>query len=132
MREDLITTMSFMEFVGGLADVCGAVGGVAAIALWVAARRTRQLAQELVKISLRIEGEGREIALPLEIIRRDVSRAELLGRIGMLPMRKPGARFALRELGTPAVMRAINAVSRAETNALVIPATREEVEQFDL
>ncbi len=124
--------MNFMDFVGGIADICGAIGGLAAVALWVAARRTRQLAQELVKIVLRIEGEGREIALPLEIVRRDLSRAELLGRIGMLPMRKPGARFTLRALGSPAVMREINRVSRGETNVLAIPASTEEVEQFDL
>lgn len=124
--------MNFFELIGNLSNVFGTVGGIAAIALWVANRRSARLSQETVNVKLKIQGEGREIALPLEIIRRDLSRAELLGRIGMLPMKKAGVRFALRELGTPAVMRALNAVVKGETNELVIPATAEEVEQFDL
>jgi hypothetical protein len=124
--------MSFLELIGNLSNVFGTVGGLAACALWLANRKAKRLAQETVNVKLRIHGEGREIALPLEIVRRDLSRAELLGRIGMLPMKKAGARFALRELGTPAVMRALNAVAKGETNTLVIPASAEEIEQFDL
>lgn len=124
--------MTFLEIVGDVSNIFGTFGGLAAIALWFGQRRAKKLSEATVKVVLRIEGEGREIVLPLEIIRRDVSRAELLGRIGMIPMRKAGARFALRNIGTPAVMREINRVSRGETNVLAIPASAEEVEQFDL
>lgn len=124
--------MTTLEIIGNVSNFFGTFGGLAAIALWLGQRRAKKLAEVTVKVCLRIEAEGREIVLPLEIIRRDVSRAELLGRIGSIPMRKPGTRFALRNIGTPAVMREINRVSRGETNLLAIPASIEEVEQFDL
>ncbi len=124
--------MTMLEILGHVSNLFGTAGGIAAIALWFGDRRTKKLQAEEVTVLLSIQGEGRQLALPLEIIRRDVSRAELLGRIGMIPMRKAGSRFALREIGSPATMRAINAVVKGETSVLVIPASAEEVEQFDL
>lgn len=115
----------FLEPIIGLATLA------AASAAWLEQRRERRLASETVTVSLAIGEEG-QVVLPLEIVRRDLSRAELLGRIGMLPMRQAGARFALRQLGTPAVMRELNRVLAGETSSLVIPASREEVDQFDL
>lgn len=128
--------MTTLETVGNISNFFGVLGGivaaVASTATWFGNRRATRLAQEAVKIVLRIGENGRQIVLPLEILRRDVSRAELLGRIGMIPVKKAGSRFTLREIGSPAVMRSINAVSRGETSVLVIPATADEVDQFDL
>ena len=128
--------MSILEIVGNVSNFFGVLGGViaavASTATWFSNRRANRLAQEAVKVLLRVGEGGRQVALPLEIIRRDLSRAELLGRIGMLPMKKAGSRFALREIGTPATMRAVNSVLKGETSVLVIPATAEEIDQFDL
>lgn len=91
-------------------------------------------ASETVAVTLAItEGEGdRKVELPLSLLRRDVTRAELLGRIGMLPMREAGRRFSLRALSSPAFLAGINEVAEGKTSRLVIPATTEEIEQFDI
>lgn len=107
-------------------------GAVFAALIWANQRRMERAAKESVSVLLTLEEEGREIPLPLEIIRRDVSRAEILGRIGMLPMRSKGARFSLRALPTPAFMRALNNVVAGRTATLRVPCTREELEQFEL
>lgn len=117
---------SVVEPAVGIATLCAAGAG------WWEARRERRRGLEEVRVTLHLGGEEGEIVLPLFLLRRDVSRAELLGRIGMLPMRQPGQRFTLSRIGSPEVIRGINSVARGEADTLRIPATREEVEQFDL
>lgn len=114
------------------ANVLQVAGAVFAALVWFNQRRMERAAQESVSVLLTLEGEGKEIPLPLEIIRRDVSRAEILGRIGMLPMRSKGARFSIRALSTPAFMRALNNVVAGRTATLRVPCTQEELEQFEL
>lgn len=64
--------------------------------------------------------------------RRDLTRAEILGRLGMVPMKQPGKRFAIRHLATPEFIRAINEVVDRKTSELVIPCSQEEFDQFDI
>ncbi len=122
----------FFDLLGKVADFAGAVGGIiSAVGVLKLLARQGQEKQD-VRVLLTIQGEGRSVELPLVLKRRDVSRAELLGRIGMLPMRQKGARFSLRALSTAAFMAAVNEVVDGKSTTLVIPASREEVEQFDL
>ena len=121
-----------LEVIGQVSNLAGAIGGIIAafgVIKMLAAQRRQA---ENVVVALRLEGEEGTIDLPLEMLRRDVSRAELLGRIGMLPMRQKGARFAIRSLSTPAFMRAVNEVVEGRISTLVIPATSGEIEQFDI
>lgn len=137
--------MAFVIFAGAFAGIAlAATGGwevaepatgLATLAVsaagWLEARRSR--AQGGAPVSVFLEApSGARVQLPLELVRRDLTRAELLGRIGMLPMREAGKRFSLRSLGSPATMRAINAISGGEGTELILPATEAEVEQFDL
>ncbi len=121
-----------LEVIGNIADISGAIGGVVAAYGVISLLAAQQRAQERVEVALRLEGEGRTVVLPLELCRRDVSRAELLGRIGMLPMRSKGARFALRALSTSAFMAAVNDVVAGKATTLLIPCTGDELDQFDL
>ena len=121
-----------LEVIGQVSNLAGAIGGIIAafgVIKMLAAQRRQA---ENVVVALRLEGEEGTIDLPLEMLRRDVSRAELWGRIGMLPMRQKGARFAIRSLSTPAFMRAVNEVVEGRISTLVIPATSGEIEQFDI
>lgn len=122
----LETTLSWV------ANILQVAGAVFAALVWFNQRRTERTAGSIVSVLLTIEGEGKEFPLPLEIVRRDVSRAELLGRIGMLPMRQKGARFSLRALSSPAFMRAMNEVVAGRSATLRVPCTREELEQFEI
>ncbi len=121
-----------LEVIGQVSNLAGAVGGVVAAAGVIKMLAAQKRQEESVVVALRLEGGEGTISLPLEMLRRDVSRAELLGRIGMLPMRQKGVRFSIRALATPAFMRAVNEVVEGRTSTLVIPATSGEIEQFDL
>lgn len=122
-----------MEYVLGIVSNLLQVGGaVFAALIWVNQRRALRAASESVSVLLTLVEGAQEVLLPLEIVRRDVSRAELLGRIGMLPMRSKGARFSLRALSTPAFMREVNKVVAGRSATLRVPCTREELEQFEL
>lgn len=121
------------DVIGQVADLAGAVGGVFAafgvLRLMAAERRLK----ERVEVVLKLQGDdGKSIILPLELLRRDVSRAELLGRLGMLPMREKGSRFAIRSFSSPAIIRELNAVVEGKSSTIVIPVSTEEIEQFDL
>ena len=83
-------------------------------------------------MTLSLQGGSQSVPLPLELRRRDVTRAELLGRLGMVPMAQPGKRFSIRHLATPEFIRGVNAIADGETSSLVIPVTVDELEQFDL
>ncbi|MFH1235936.1 MAG: hypothetical protein V1685_03285 [Parcubacteria group bacterium] len=124
--------MGILEVVGHVSNMAGAIGGIVA-AIGVAKMLASQRKQAgKVEVRLVLPGEDRSVVLPLELLRRDVSRAELLGRIGMLPMRNKGARFSIRAFSTSAFMRALNEVVEGQTSTLQIPATSEELEQFEL
>ena len=44
--------------------------------------------------------------------------------------RDQGQRYSLRAMSTPAFMRAINEVVEGKSSTLVIPCTKEELDQF--
>ncbi len=87
-----------------------------------------------ITILLRTEkGEG-EIELPAKIRRRDFTRAEVLGRIGMVPLKDPKENgFRIAYTNAPEFIENIHAIYESEGNAqLIITCTREELEQFDV
>ena len=84
------------EVIGSIADILGVVGGIFAVLAWLKARQLQQEAAaererltQPVKVTLRLADNSREITLPMELRRAELTRAELLGRLGMMPMAKP-------------------------------------------
>ena len=76
---------------------------------------------------------GNDIELPVELLRGELTRAELLERLGMIPMKDKGHRFSLAYLNTPNFLHEINLIKLAEGNAvLIIPCDKDEFEQFDV
>lgn len=117
------------EIIGQASNFAGAIGGIVAAIGVVKMLATQRRALEHVEVQLRLEGENSTIALPLEMLRKDISRAELLGRLGMA-LKNQGQRFTLKALSTPKFMRAVNEVVEGRTSALIIPCTKEELDQF--
>ncbi|GAB4194612.1 MAG: hypothetical protein OHK0022_10820 [Roseiflexaceae bacterium] len=127
-----------MEYVGTIADVIGIVGAVFAGLAWLASRRTETwLHREQERLAAPVfvclvSGSDRKV-LPLELTRAELSRAELLGRIGMVPMKTPGARFSLASLSTPVFLRQLREAQQGNGSVTIeLPCTQAEIEQFDL
>lgn len=85
------------------------------------------------KISVILQNGRQRIELPVELRRAELTRAEVLGRIGMIPMKAKGQRFSLVHLSTPEFLRQINQILSSDGDStLIIPCNAEEFEQFDL
>lgn len=121
----------FLDFIGTAANIFDFVGGLAAVWVFFKIRALDRL-NEPVSVFLSLTSGEKKIALPLEMRRRDLSRAEILGRLGMVPMKTTGARFALRHLSTPDFIRSINEVIDRKSKELVIPCSEKEFDQFDI
>lgn len=86
-----------------------------------------------VEVKLRLTGGNTEIQLPVELRREILTRSELLGYLGMLPMKEKGKRYSLEYLSKREFSRKINqlAASKKESE-LIIPCSKEELAQFDV
>ncbi|MEM9758083.1 MAG: hypothetical protein AAF933_02560 [Pseudomonadota bacterium] len=100
------------------------------------ARRTREEAEaerrrlrEEVPIVLRLENDDREWRLPVEVPRALLSRAEIQGLLGVVPMKKKGF-YDIAYVATEDFHRMVRRVRNEDTREVVIKITDEEAEQF--
>jgi len=134
--------MNMIAMVSPIADAIGLITAVFALWGWantVILRRQIADAERRRSAAIRVvlKSPTRDVELPLAMVRADLSRAELLGRVGMLPLapaaaQAQGGRFRLRALGRPEFLVALAAVQRGERDELVISADEAEIDQFDL
>ena len=97
---------------------------------WRHQQRERQL-REPVVIRLVAEQGGRQLLeLPYMPTRRTVTRAEVLGLLGMIPSRQQ--RFDWKWLLKPQFMQHIEEIHSGTRNVLEIPITEEEFRQLDV
>lgn len=121
-----------------IADIIGIVSAIFSLLAWQQARQIHQQIElekqrqnKRVQVVLRYGAE--DIQLPVELRRAETTRAEILGRLGMIPMKERGKRFSLDYLNTPEFLRRLNEIIQGgEDTVLTIPCTRDEFEQFDL
>jgi hypothetical protein len=52
------------------------------------------------KISVILQNGGKSLELPIELYRSEFTRAEILGRVGMIPCKAKGQRFSLEFFST--------------------------------
>jgi hypothetical protein len=127
-----------METISRIADILSIFGAAFALLAWWQARRIRQeLKRETArlnnKVTIKLVYGGHEIELPVELQRGELTRAELLGRLGMIPMKNKGSRFSLAYTNTPDFLREINRIKNADgIGVLIIPCEKDEFEQFDV
>lgn len=131
-------SVTFLEWLGLVADLIGILGAVFALFAWRQARQIRaaqqlELARQSKMVQVTLQHGSQKIELPVQLRRAELSRAEILGRIGMIPMRKQSARFSLAYLNTPEFLKQINQVVEGTVDGvLTIPCTADEFRQFDL
>jgi hypothetical protein len=96
----------------------------------------RQRLDKRIKVMLQYGSESLE--LPMELRREEVSRAEILGRLGMIPMKVPlkeekQPRFSLKYTNKPEFLQQINDIKLSNgEHILTIPCSEDEFKQFDI
>ncbi len=95
-------------------------------------KREQARLSEVVKLMIIVTDGVERVTLPITVRRAEVSRAEILGRLGMVPMRTKGARFALAFVSTMEFCEAVSAIAAGRATTLVIPASQSELAQFDI
>lgn len=128
-----------LEWISLIADIVGILGAVFALFAWQQARQLREyLKQEQTRQNQMAQVELRygDKTYPLPVLqlrRSELTRAEILGRIGMIPMKKKGQRFEIRYTNTAEFLKQINQILDGKGDGvLTIPCTEEEINQFDL
>jgi hypothetical protein len=124
--------MTLLDTIGIIANVGGAISAFVGACGVIKLLKNARSSNEEIKVYLKADGQEPRL-LPVFLRRRDLTRAELLGRIGMLPMKESGApRFDLKALlATREFFEDLNALMEGKGNALEIAATPDEIDQFD-
>jgi len=119
-----------------IANLLQVLGAVFALLAWLQAKRLEKLAQdekerltEKVNFNLVLKSNGRSIDLPLSIPRGDITRAEVLGYLGMVPTRNPG-RYSLTWTARPEFLESLDLVKQGRARQIAILCSQEELEQF--
>lgn len=133
------------ELLGLFSDFAGTIGAIFAFFAWLNAMRMRiemkherERLNEKISLMLQLRSidpfrnDNATIELPISLRRAELTRAELLGRIGMIPMREKGRRFSLEYLGTPEFLARVDELQRGDEDILVIPCSADELDQFNL
>ncbi len=127
-----------MQLLSILADVIGIAGAFFALFAWWQARQVRSALQreqlrQRKKVTIVLSHGSEQYEIPIQLQRAEITRAEVLGVLGMLPMKERGKRFSIGFISTRDFLDEINEIIISEGDRrLRIPCQKEEFEQFDL
>ena len=127
---------SLIDYVSGVLGLFSFAVSVGTFVMVLAGRKAAKAEQarqeQRVKIRLLLQSEGnRTRLLPISLPRRMVSRAEVLGLMGMMPMTESGKRFSIRYLSSIEFLASIEEAQKSSGEyELIIPVSQAEFEQF--
>ncbi len=132
--------MNILTIIGHSADIIGVLGAIFATLAWVNTRRIRKESakererkNQKIKVILKNYDTGKTLELPVEMSRGEFSRAELLGRIGMIPMKNPKERFGITYFHSKEFYQHLDQVRVGSGEyEFIIPCTESEIEQFNV
>lgn len=128
-------------WLSSLADLVGIISAV--LAAFFAIRTYFDLRSEKRRlkglISIRLSTGAKNYTPPIPIRRGELTRAEVLGRLGMIPVKKQKGqpkeqtRFSIQHLHTEEFLRRLEEIKdgRGDT-VLLIPCDEAEYEQFEV
>ena len=126
--------MTWFSMIAGIASL---VGATFALMAWIQSRKVndRLEAEKIInnrKVVVVMQHGSEKLELPVELRRAELTRAEVLGRIGMIPTKEKGKRFSIGYLNTHEFLDQINKINESDGEGLLtIPCKKNEYEQFD-
>lgn len=126
--------------IGRFSDVVSVLGSLFALLAWLNTKRLgRTIKRERERLNQKVttvlKSENGAIRLPITLRRGDVTRAEVLGLVGMLPMKVhvKGERYSIAYLSDPQFSVELLRVQKSEGETeFLIQCTPEELNQFDV
>ncbi|MFZ1389061.1 MAG: hypothetical protein WBP46_04580 [Thiolinea sp.] len=120
-----------------LLDKIGIAAGIIALMVSISIRmylwRKEKQDNALIDIRLHCPEPKTTITLQGQIRRKNLTRAEVQGLLGILPMKEKGKRYELQALNQKAFFDALEeAQVNGDIHELVIKCSAKELEQFDL
>ena len=120
------------DWLDKLGILLGLVTGIVTLMIWVYLLRKEKKDNDLISISLEVCQKEYRATLPGKIRRKNLTRAELQGMLGMLPMNESGKRYQLATLNAPEFFEALEkAQVDREIGEVVVSCSDEEFGQFD-
>ncbi len=132
-RKSLILAMDKMSLV---ANIITFLSFLFSILAWYKARQVHgfleaEKTRHNKKIRVILRNGEKTIELPIEIRREELTRSEILGRIGMIPMNEKGKRFTIEYLNAPEFFQQINTLKdNYGEGILEIRCSPNELKQF--
>ena len=134
--EEFIKWFGFIGTAVGI--LLGILGTYYSWNAWSESKRTQQLLEkeearknEKIKVVL-TDGKNEHILPPIR--RRDISRSEIQGRLGVIPMKAKGERYSIEFTNSSDFYRQIDLISEksceTDSSRLIINCTGEELAQF--
>lgn len=101
--------------------------------IWLNQKRKERRDNTLIYIRLQCDDPQVIITMQGQIRRKNLTRAEILGLLGMLPMKNPKERYELSNISKSVFFEALE-LAQIDNNIaeVVIPCEKNEITQFDL
>lgn len=120
------------DFLDKFGIIIGLITGLVTVAIWMHLLRKESRDNKLISISLAVPELEFKAILPGKIRRKNLTRAELQGMLGMLPMKTTGQRYQLDALNDGAFFDDLeNAQIDRDIKEIEIVCKPQELEQFD-
>lgn len=131
------------SWVSIFSDIIGILGGVFAFLAWIQSSRLKKDAdhekqRQNARIKVILTHGNQKYELPVDLRRSELNRSELLGRLGMIPIKKDSnnyvqKRFAISYLNSIDFFERLEKIILGSGNdVLIIPCMQKEFEQFDI
>lgn len=128
---ELIELSTVFDWLDKISIVTGIGGAIFSWLIWLKLRQREKFNEQ--RITIRLKFKPMTVTLPFAIERKNMTRSELLGLLGLLPMKKKEARYSLAFLNTRPFFDCLKAAQDQKTvQAIEILCTEEELAQFDL
>lgn len=116
---------------GDISDILGIVGTGVSVSIWLKIEREKKFNEQRIKIQLKTP--KMLIELPGEIERKNLTRSELQGLLGILPMKKEGHRYQLSFLNTADFFVNLKEAQDDKNRTFIeIICAEDELQQFEL